>query len=360
MAAGITRITIEGYKSIVKEQSIEIAPLTILAGANSSGKSSMIQPLLLLKQTLEAPYDPGPLLINGPILKFTSSDQFMSGKAGKARALRISIDFGANGRWKMKFEKEPGQPIVVEGMQRLQHNPDFKAVAAEIIRMVHVRGLRGNPERTYPITAVGASFPGIFENYVASIIYRWHGESKHGLALKHDLKHLELGEGVFANRVNEAQLEVMVQMTGGGNRFNIADVGFGVSQALPVLVALLVADPEQMVYIEQPELHLHPRAQTRMADVLANAAKRGVRVVAETHSTLLLTSIQTLVAKKELPAEIVRLHWFQRDSKTGVTEITTASLDENGAFGDWPEDFDDVVLSTDKEYLGAVEARVYR
>ncbi|MGI9105730.1 MAG: AAA family ATPase, partial [Pyrinomonadaceae bacterium] len=56
---GITKITVAGYKSISREQSIEIRPLTILAGANSSGKSSMMQPLLLLKQTLEASYDPG-------------------------------------------------------------------------------------------------------------------------------------------------------------------------------------------------------------------------------------------------------------------------------------------------------------
>src|SRR5258706_16247475 len=105
MPAGITRITIEGYKSIVKEQSIEIAPLSILAGANSSGKSSMIQPLLLLKQTLEAPFDPGPLLINGPILKFTSSDQFLSPKAGGPRGLRISIDaFG--GVWTSRIIRE--------------------------------------------------------------------------------------------------------------------------------------------------------------------------------------------------------------------------------------------------------------
>ena len=53
---GITRITVGGFKSIVEEQSIEVRPLTILAGANSSGKSSIMQPLLLLKQTLEAPY----------------------------------------------------------------------------------------------------------------------------------------------------------------------------------------------------------------------------------------------------------------------------------------------------------------
>ncbi len=62
MADGITRIAVEGFKSISKRQSIEIAPLTILAGANSSGKSSIMQPLLMLKQTLESTFDPGPLM----------------------------------------------------------------------------------------------------------------------------------------------------------------------------------------------------------------------------------------------------------------------------------------------------------
>src|SRR2546421_3462522 len=75
---GITRITVGGFKSISQEQSIEIKPLTILAGANSSGKSSIMQPLLLLKQTLEAPYNPGPLLLNGPNVKFTSAEQLLS------------------------------------------------------------------------------------------------------------------------------------------------------------------------------------------------------------------------------------------------------------------------------------------
>ena len=69
------------------------------------------------------------------------------------------------------------------------------------------------------------------------------------------------------------------------------------------------------------------------------------------------TAIQTLVAKGELKPELVKLHWFQRDPKTGVTQVTTANLDENGAFGDWPEDFDDVVLATDRAYLDAVEGR---
>jgi predicted ATPase len=83
-----------------------------------------------------------------------------------------------------------------------------------------------------------------------------------------------------------------------------------------------------------------------------------VRVVAETHSTLLLTAIQTLVAKGELSPDLVKLHWFQRDPKTGITQVNSTGLDENGAFReDWPEDFDEVILDTDRQYLDAVTDR---
>jgi predicted ATPase len=139
---------------------------------------------------------------------------------------------------------------------------------------------------------------------------------------------------------------------------NIADVGIGVSHILPVLVALRAADEGRLVYLEEPEIHLHPRAQTKLANILAGAAKRGVRVVAETHSTLLLTAIQTLVAKGELSPELVKLHWFERDPNTGITQVSSTELDQNGAFKeDWPEDFDEVILSTDRQYLDAVTER---
>jgi predicted ATPase len=111
-----------------------------------------------------------------------------------------------------------------------------------------------------------------------------------------------------------------------------------------------------MVYLEQPEIHLHPRAQVAMAMVLADAARRGVRVIAETHSAQLLLGIQTLVAEGKLAPELVKLHWFQRQAD-GTTEITSADLDERGAFGDWPEDFADVTLQAESRYLDAVESR---
>jgi len=65
--------------------------------------------------------------------------------------------------------------------------------------------------------------------------------------------------------------------------------------------------------------------------------------------------VQTLIAKGELSPGDVALHWFSRNKDDGETEIVSAELDENGAFGDWPEDFDDVMLDADGAYLDAVE-----
>jgi predicted ATPase len=140
---------------------------------------------------------------------------------------------------------------------------------------------------------------------------------------------------------------------------SIADAGFGISQVLPILVALRAARSGHLVYLEEPEIHLHPRAQEKLADVLAGAANSGIKVVAETHSSLLLRAIQTLIAKGVLPADLVRLHWFSRDDE-GITQVRSATPDENGAFGDWPEDFGDVALQSEEEYLDAVESKLAR
>jgi predicted ATPase len=414
MADGITRIAVEGFKSISKKQSIDIAPLTILAGANSSGKSSIMQPLLMLKQTLEATYDPGPLKIDGPNVKFTSSQQLLSKRgmepprfevAIDRRDLKFAVAFVPGSEIGLEVEEETygvrGSSITLspgmssEAIQRAMngfepvkeltsrtfvirrnrfylnlhdephHQLRLEYLSGYIHDVIHVPGLRGNPSRTYPATAVGPTFPATFEYYVASVIKGWQSErSGKADALNNDLKHIGLTEKIVARSLTEVEIDLQVSRLAGrtDDMVSIADVGLGVSHALPVLVALQVANEGRLVYIEQPEIHLHPRSQVKLADILANAAKRGVRVVAETHSTLLLTAIQTLVAKGELSPELVKLHWFQRDPKTGVTEVTSTDLDENGAFvqSDWPEDFDDVILKAEGAYLDAVESRQAR
>lgn len=202
-----------------------------------------------------------------------------------------------------------------------------------------------------------SSWPGRFENYVARLIFDWQraGDPRWEY-LEEDLQRVRLAHRISAQRVNDVAIELRVGLVG-ARMDNVADVGFGVSQVLPVLVALRVAEAGRLVYLEEPEIHLHPRAQTKLADILADAAKRGVRVVAETHSSLLLRGIQTLVARGELDPDLVRFHWFSRDAE-GITQVSSATPDANGAFGDWPEDFGDVALESEQQYLDAVETRL--
>ena len=80
---GITEIAVQGFKSLYDEQRIAVRPLTILAGANNSGKSSIMQPLLMMKQTLDATYDPGPLKLDGPNIYFTSARAIPVEAAGR-------------------------------------------------------------------------------------------------------------------------------------------------------------------------------------------------------------------------------------------------------------------------------------
>lgn len=437
---GITRITVGGFKSISTEQSIEIRPLTLLAGANSSGKSSIMQPLLLMKQTLEASYDPGTLLLDGPNLKFKSVGELLS-RTNDSSIFSLALAIGSDnpirtvfGKGRVGIEiqkvildvKPMPETILYTGMtheeimssslvelgsglreavkrsqlefciiqNRCFLDLAFKIKTASGMRalpvdtlfgmfglpagsqitsgllelwiqdLIHLPGLRGNPVRTYPVTAVGDTFPGTFENYTASVIAQWQADNQTNQLniLSNELATLGLTDSVAADPINDTQVELRVgrlpHSTGDKqDMVSIADVGFGVSQTLPVLVALLTAKPGQLVYLEQPEIHLHPRAQTAMAQVLADAAIRGVRVVAETHSSLLLLGVQTLIAEGKLSPDLVKLHWFTR-GEDGATTIQSADLDETGAFGDWPEDFDDVTLNAQSRYMDAAEARL--
>jgi hypothetical protein len=427
-AEGITRISVSGYKSIRDEQSVEIRPLTLLAGANSSGKSSIMQPLLLMKQTLDAGYDPGAILLDGPNVKFTSVDQLLSHTlaGGRVQGFRVAIEdswdstlttsFRQTARGmnidQMVYVSPSGTTSLAMGLSEKDlvatvpflhdlgetitrdtklggtwsvvrdrcfltvryvlekgGDPPLLAYAtspslatAEFLRaMIHVPGLRGNPERSYPVTAVGGSFAGTFEKYAASLVAAWQVAKAPQLAqLGRDLATLGLTWKVAAQPINDTQVEIRVgriprpRQGGARDLVSIADVGFGVSQTLPVLAALLAAQPSQLVYIEQPEIHLHPRAQVALAQSLANAALRGVRVVAETHSALLLLGVQSLVAQGKLPANLVKLHWFGRD-QDGATRVTSADLDDSGAFGSWPEDFAEVTMGAQQEYLDAAE-----
>ena len=420
---GITKISVSGFKSIAAECEIDIRPLTILAGANSSGKSSIMQPLLMLKQTLDPSHDPKSLRIDGPNVKFTLASQFLSKLTGEERAEHFQIrietradDFShavttifrtagkevelVETATERKLEADPllspkyiilhpdmspeaiklfvdQDPLLgIQGVDRVIRSRCFLGfgspegytsfdhtanLESNILNTIHLPGLRGNPERTYELTSTGPQYRGTFEHYVASVIDEWQETRDERLnTLVDALYTLGLTGQVGTKKIGDARIELQVgrlphDRTSETDMVNIADVGFGVSQVLPVLVALIGAEPGQLVYIEQPELHLHPRAQVALANVLADAAKRGVRVVAETHSSLLLLGVQTLVVEGSLSPDLVKLHWFTRGGN-GVTQVSSADLDKMGAYGDWPVDFGDVNLVAQSRYLDAADS----
>lgn len=443
LSGGPVTFSVSGFKSLYENCNLEVRPLTILAGANSSGKSSMMQPFLLMKQTLDSSFDPGALLLSGPNANFTKVDQIFSRKRRDATD-RIAMTVRTRQPWidnksdislSLEFSRGQTQPLDVTRMttiiggkevaltpimderairsvlterQLAREQTMAKAVAktpaerghwqirrnrcflapeyvwnrydtglpsglfmdfevqliVELIQgIIHVPGLRGNPARTYPSTVVGSPFPGTFDHYVASVISQWHTNKDERLALlAGNMRQLGLGGKIKAKRVDDANVELRVGRLRRGNRkgpedlLSIADVGFGVSQTLPVLVSLLAAGSGQIVYIEQPEIHLHPRAQSQMASVLVDAAKRGVFVIVETHSAQLLLEVQTAVAKKRIRESSVSLNWFTQDDE-GHTRIVKGELDRHGAYGDWPEDFSETSLRSEAGYLDAATSR---
>jgi ABC-type uncharacterized transport system ATPase subunit len=427
----IAKIVVSGFKSFAGRHEVELGPLTVLAGANSSGKSSLMQSILLLKQTLEAAYDPGPLLLEGPNVRFSRVEELLFRGSGKREAsevvfglglvsgysseivlhrqtdgqlaierstIRVSDDETIELRPEMPEEQilrsvplpeEASElPPFMKGAQRsarvdrdrcfLRLVVEFRepnarhglaltpysteAIGRALLNVIHLPGLRGNPARAYPLTATGPQFPGTFQEYAASLISKWSSSrDKRLVQLGEDLKSLGLTWKVEAKSVDDTKVELRVgrmlspQRGGARDLVNIADVGFGVSQVLPVVVALLSANPGQLLYVEQPEIHLHPRAQVAMARLLVNAAKRGVVTVVETHSSLVLLGIQSLVSERVIAPDQVKLHWFQRNDADGATAISTAGLDDCGRFGKWPADFDDVMLKAQMRYLNSSE-----
>lgn len=441
LATNDLHLTVSGFKAIGSKTELRVAPLTVISGANSSGKSSFMQPFLLMKQTLESGFDPGALLLHGENAKFTAQSQVLSrGKAKTTQAKSFTVGMRSSTyQRELTFGAKPGgfdilrdlwthedvnvvmkenltasdiaaltshmtdygrsfmnrvESGELKGLQgdgfelRIGRNRCFLEAGfgfkgaegaglvnfgadffdthtsrwSAILRgIIHVPGLRGNPEREYPRSAVGNTYSGTMETYVASVILDWATSDPGKVeTLSGQLERLGLTWKVIAKRVNDAAVELLVgrmphpQQGGALDMVSVADVGFGVSQTLPVLVALLAAQRGQIVYLEQPEIHLHPRAQLELAHCLVEAANRGVKVITETHSSLLIRAIQTEIATGLIASKDVSLNWFSRNATSGYAQLAVAELDEYGRFGDWPLDFDEIAEDADDRYLSAL------
>jgi predicted ATPase len=132
--------------------------------------------------------------------------------------------------------------------------------------------------------------------------------------------------------------QVRVQQAQGAPEVLITDVGFGVSQILPVLALCYYVPEGSIILMEQPEIHLHPSVQAGLADVLIDAAKiRRVQIIIESHSEHLLRRLQRRVAEEKIASDEIALYFC--DMVGGTSQLTPLQLDLFGRIANWPAGF---------------------
>ncbi|NAW64639.1 AAA family ATPase, partial [Photobacterium halotolerans] len=125
--------------------------------------------------------------------------------------------------------------------------------------------------------------------------------------------------------------------------FRPTNVGFGLSYTLPILVALLTARKGSLTLIENPEAHLHPKAQLILGKLLGMCANAGAQLIVESHSDHVLNGIRIAVKDNFINRDDVVLHFINRPDELDIssTDILTPEIYENGKLSKWPDGFFD-------------------
>jgi hypothetical protein len=227
----------------------------------------------------------------------------------------------------------------------------------QLRRIQYLGPLRQRPRRTYTWSGVAPEGVGFDGRYAVPAILASQGRSlSKGRNRRAEdflavvarwLKGLGLLENFDPKALAKAskQYEIVVEAaSGGGVRTNLPDVGFGVSQALPVVVECFYAAPGSTVVIEQPELHLHPRVQAYLANLFVEATQareggkdRNIQLLIESHSEHFIYRLQRLIAEEVVGPEHVALY-FCRSGPNGSL-IEPLKLNEDGDITNWPKDF---------------------
>lgn len=344
-------------------QDIRLAPCTVLTGLNSSGKSSVLQSLALLRQS----YDNGDLapssdrvaglLLNDELVQL-GTGQDVRHEAYQEDDPRISLTVhgdGTTATWSAEYASEadhlalsgspadPGQlpTLFGPGFQYLRADRVFPEVSyPRSHHAVATRGFLGargehtvnflrthqdHPVESVPLQRPEAPTSGLLDQTAA-----W-------------MQRLCTGVRLSAEDIAGTDTVRLRYSFGSGasssNWYRPTNVGFGLTYALPIVVACLSAQPGSLILLENPEAHLHPQGQTWMAHLTAAAVASGAQVILETHSDHVLNGLRLSVKSSVIPAAHTAVHYFRRDGQR--TEIVSPRIEDDGSLSNWPTGFFD-------------------
>jgi predicted ATPase len=369
----ITELTLTNLKCFA-QQSVPLGALTLLTGINGTGKSTVIQSLLLLRQSwLREILTKGALALNGELVEMgTGRDALYEGATKDEIGIGLKWDAGKV-EWFFAVRPEldvltmESDPIPEQAYQKSPFGDGFQYLTAErigprvafptsthAVREQRQLG-RSGEYATHYLAIFGTEkvqLPALIRDDAASSSLLNQVES--WLSVVSPGTQLQIQE--FAN-LNLAELRYA--FSGGdvaSRSYRSMNVGFGLTYSLPILVAVLGARPGALLVIENPEAHLHPRGQEALGEFLVRAAKDGVQLVVETHSDHVLNGVRLAVAKKLIKPELVRTHFFHRRTGEGARGMVSPQIDADGRLSDWPRDFFDQWDRSLEELLNINEA----
>jgi predicted ATPase len=352
-----------------ENQLLEFRPLTLLSGLNSTGKSSILQSLLLLRQSYQQKLlSKTGLALNGDLVNIgTAQDALFEGAKEDLIGFDVVWQNDTKGMWRFNYDKEldvlnlTSQPVTEEVYQASLFTNKFYYLQAERIgsRKYYDMSDFSVKEKNIGIKGENTAFflslnekQFIFNSKLSHPNVKT--ESKGSLPDQEKSQDLIdqveawMGEISPGTRITispkpDVDLISMQYSYGDSKLYRATNVGFGISYTLPIIVAILASEPGTLILLENPEAHLHPKGQSKMGELLALAASCGVQIIVETHSDHVLNGIRLAVHDGKIKPEDVQLHYFERPEKEGmmVSKVTSPNIDKNGRIDQWPDGFFD-------------------
>jgi predicted ATPase len=205
--------------------------------------------------------------------------------------------------------------------------------------------MRIPPERTYTFSGERRQRVGPTGEYAANLLtmdyYRAGSRSREVTTrVETWMKRAGIGSQIRPEPIADRYYELRIKHPITGEQQNIADVGRGNSQVLPVLVGGYNLPKGSIYLVEEPEIHLHPRAQAELGDFLYDLYQNHVQVLVETHSEPLILRLQQHIACGNIPLQHVVFHYVYADPRSSTKTVKTMTTDPDGLFTDtWPEGF---------------------